>query len=465
MRLARYKGLETLDSYIWSKFSVGAGEAEVRAGRQSIPWGGSLFFQGISQVNPMNFSALRKPGMDVQKEMYVPVWSLYGKLTNVAGGTLDAFYQLKWEPSVFDTCGPYWVSFEMGLSTKANSPCHAAALLPGNTSEVQLREGNYLPLGDGRKGSDSGQFGISYRYPLNSIATEIGVYAAQINSRVPIISARTGDDPAGAALNGPESIEKLGLRPAEGFWQYPDNIRIFGITTKTKLSGWALGSEFSYTPNQPVQRNANDIVMAIFQGAGPLGQQSLLAREKGVGVDIGGYDRLKKAQFSVNAARALPPMLYASKGTFASEIAFQYNDVGDSFTGIRYGRGFIFGSGAHESLGGGDCFAGNTQPDGCRDDGYVTKYSWGYRLKGQLDYSLDSIAGLWVSPNVYFAHDVKGFSSDGQMVEGRKQLALGVKVSYQSLSLDLNYVTFSDGAEYDTFSDHDYASAAVTYKF
>ncbi|MBB6290516.1 MULTISPECIES: DUF1302 domain-containing protein [unclassified Pseudomonas] len=464
-RLARYKGIEALDSYVWGKFATGGGETEVRAGRQSIPWGGSLFFQGINQVNPVNFSALRKPGADLQKEMYIPIWSLYTKFTFAGGGAVDAFYQLKWQPSVFDTCGPYWVSFEMGLSTKAGGTCQGAALLPGNTSEAQYRDGNYLPLGDGREGSDSGQFGIAYHYPLELINTEIGLYAMQLNSRMPIISARTGDDPPGALLNGPKSVENIGLRPAEGFWEYPDNIRIFGITTKSKVRGWALGSELSYTPNQPVQRNANDIVMALFQGTGPLGQQSIIARDSGVGVDVGGYDRLKKAQFTVNAATALPAMLYAQKGTFASEVAVQYVDVGDSFTGIRYGRGFIYGSGAHESLGGGHCLTGNTQPDGCRDDGYVTKYSWGYRLKGQLDYSVSYIAGLWVSPNVYFAHDVSGFSSDGQMVEGRKQLGLGVKFAYQSLTMDVSYVNFSDSAKYDTFRDHDYANAALTYKF
>ncbi|MEF2082349.1 DUF1302 domain-containing protein [Pseudomonas aeruginosa] len=463
-RLARYKGVETLDSYVWATFSTGMGAAEVRAGRQSIPWGGSLFFQGINQVNPVNFSALRKPGVDVQKEMYIPIWSLYTKFA-IGGGALDAFYQLKWEPSVFDTCGPYWVSFEMGLSTKASDTCQAAALLPGNTSEAQYREGNYLPLGDGREGSNGGQFGVSYHYPLESIATELGLYAMQLNARVPIISARTGDNPPGASLNGPKAVEQIGLQPAEGFWEYPDDIRIFGITTKSKVRGWTVGSELSYIPNQPVQRNANDIVMALFQGVGPLAQQSLIARSAGIGADVGGYDRLKKAQFTVNAVTALPPMLHAQKGTFASEVAFQYVNVGDSFTGIRYGRGFIYGSGAHESLGGGHCLSGNTQPDGCRDDGYVTKYSWGYRLKGQLDYSLNYVAGLWVSPNVYFAHDVSGFSSDGQLVEGRKQLGLGVKLSYQSLIMDVNYVSFSDGAEYDSFRDHDYASVALTYKF
>ncbi|MGE7965513.1 DUF1302 domain-containing protein [Pseudomonas sp. NPDC089918] len=464
-RLARYKGVEALDSYVWSKFAINDRLAEARLGRQSIPWGGSVFFQGINQINPLNVSALRKPGVDVQKEMFVPIWSAYGKLTNILGGTLEAFYQLKWEPSVMDSCSTYWAPLEMGLTTKSGSACEGAALLSGATSETQFANGNYLPLGKGKDGSDGGQFGFAYHFLIDSIATDLGLYATQVNSRMPIISARMGDDPPGALLNGPKAVEAIGLSPAEGFWAYPDHVRTFGITTKTKLGRWAVGSELSYTPNQPVQRNANDIVLAIFQGKGPLAEQALAARQAGNGTDIGGYDRLKKAQLLVNGVTALPPMLNAQKGLFASEVAVQYTDVGDSFSGIRYGRGFIFGNGAHESLGGGDCLSTNPQPDGCKDDGYVTKFSWGYRLKAQLDYSVDSIAGLWISPNVFWAHDVKGFSSDSQLIEGRKQLGLGVKFFYSSVGLDLNYVTFADSAKYDPFRDHDYASAAITYSF
>ncbi|EKT4502762.1 MULTISPECIES: DUF1302 domain-containing protein [Pseudomonas] len=464
-RLAHYKGFEALDSYVWSKFTLVEHATEARLGRQTIPFGGSLFFQGLNQVNPMNISALRKPGVDLQREMFIPTWSAYGKVNNVFGGTLEAFYQIKWEPSVMDSCSTYWSPLEMGLTTKAGSACEGAALLSGASSATQFANGNYLPLGKGKDGSDNGQFGLSYHYQLDSINTDLGLYYTQINARMPIISARMGDDPPGALINGPKSVEALGLSPAEGFWEYPDHIRTFGITTKTKMTGWVLGSELSYTPNQPVQRSANDIVLAVFQGRGPLAEQAQAARLAGNGTDIGGYDRLEKTQFLVNGVKPLGPMLGAKKGLVVGEVATQYTNVGDAFSDIRYGRGFIFGNGAHESLGGGDCLATNPQPDGCKNDGYVTRFSWGYRLKAQLDYSVDAVTGLWVSPNLYWAHDVNGYSSDSQLVEGRTQLGMGMKFSYSTLTLDLNYVTFDNSAEYDPFRDHDFASVAISYGF
>ena len=43
--------------------------------------------------------------------------------------------------------------------------------------------------------SDSGQFGIAFRFPIDKIDTEIGVYAMNIHSRLPMTSSRTRHEP------------------------------------------------------------------------------------------------------------------------------------------------------------------------------------------------------------------------------------------------------------------------------
>ncbi|HFG6905400.1 DUF1302 family protein [Acinetobacter baumannii] len=465
-RLARYKGIAVLDSYIWQKFQLNEHNAEMSLGRQSIPWGNSIFFQGINQVNPIQYSALRRPGVDIQKEMFVPIWSAYGKFSNIFGGSLEAFYQFKWEASVLDSCGPYWSGLEMGLTTQNQSACNGSAMLSGASTAEQYKKGNYLPLTQGEDGRDQGQFGLAYHYPLQFFKTDFGIYAMQINARMPMINARMGDLLSeGSLLNGPASVEALGFVPAKSFWSYPDHIRIFGFTTKTKINDWVIGSEFSYTPNQPVQRSPNDALLAILLGVGPLEEKIASARNQGAGTNFYNFDRLKKTQFLLNSIKPLPAMLGANKGLLLSEIGLQYTDVGDAKRDIRYGRGFIFGVGAHPTLGGGECYVKNIHPDGCKNDGYVTNFSWGYRLKIQLDYSISALDGLELSPNIFWAHDVNGYASDGQFIQDRKQLGLGLKAKYHLASLDLNYIRFANNAKYDSFRDHDYINVALSYNF
>ena len=65
-------------------------------------------------------------------------------------------------------------------------------------------------------------------------------------------------------------------------------------------------------------------------------------------------------------------------------------NVPDSSTGVRYGRSFVFGIATHPDYGPvaaavpGGCPILNTpnQP-GCENAGFVTDFSWGYRLRGQ----------------------------------------------------------------------------------
>ena len=69
-------------------------------------------------------------------------------------------------------------------------------------------------------------------------------------------------------------------------------------------------------------------------------------------------------------------------------------------------------------------------------------------------------------PSIYFAHDVRGVSADGQMNEGRMTIGLGTRFSFsQSYNLDLNYVTYYDNAKYDALRDHDFYSMSVSASF
>jgi len=85
-----------------------------------------------------------------------------------------------------------------------------------------------------------------------------------------------------------------------------------------------------------------------------------------------------------------------------------------------------------------------------------------------------SIAGLYqftsaadtVTPSVYWSHDVKGYSADGQFNEGRQALGLAVKFSYaKKYSLDIGATSFNRNAKYDPLRDRDFYYATANISF
>jgi hypothetical protein len=107
----------------------------------------------------------------------------------------------------------------------------------------------------------------------------------------------------------------------------------------------------------------------------------------------------------------------------------------------------------------------NPQPNGCRNDGYVTDVAWGYRLRVSMDYNNVMNSGVTVTPSVFWSQDVEGVSMDPTFIEDRKTLGLGVKFNYnKAYTVDLNYVRYDNGG-FDPLFDRDYYSAAVSMTF
>lgn len=457
--LNKYDGIALLDAYAYDTFQVRDMPLQVRAGKQVVNWGESLFVQGLNQLNPIDATALRRPGTEV-KEALLPVWSLYSNLGLEGGVSIEGFYQLKWAPHVIDSCGGYWAPIESSFSTSpGSSGCRnvvtTASAALGNPAS--FANGVWLPLTNGREGKDSGQFGLALRAPLDFIDSEMGLYAMRINSRVPIISGRLG---GGFGLANATMVG--GLPSASGFWEYPNGINIFGASLSTNILGWSVGAEVSHTPNQPVQINGNDIVGALVAGSGPMGStaQSAFAAT-GAGAEISGFDRMAKTQIQLNTIKVLPRIMGASQGLLVAEAAAQFLDMPNN--GRRYGRSFIFGSGSYGSV---NTCGSNPQVDGCKNDGYVTDFAWGYRLKASLDYPNAFESGFTLTPSVFFGHDVKGYSSDAQFIQDRQVITLGLRADYQKkFAIEAGYTTFSNRAKYDMFRDRDFYSAAISYTF
>jgi hypothetical protein len=537
----KFDNVYLLDAYVYGSVGVGETDLQLRLGNQVINWGESVFIQGVNQINPLDVPASRRAGAEL-KEILLPIWAAYANW-GFNFGSLEAFYQLKWNNTSVDGCDTYWsgthgvvsaTPAKCGVVTVISSylggavPGTTAPLIPQLGSEVYGQAtGLYVPLVKGVEPGDSGQFGVAFRFPVEAIDTEIGLYAMNIHNRTPVLDLTIGTTPndvkakygqatydalkagglitaAGAWVGGIQTAVPytaslvaastrgaVQLKSSSGHFEYPEDFQIYGISAATNLFGWSVSAEASYQTDVPVGINGNDLLGGMLTGSGPLGDRSRAALAGGEGTHLDGWDRFDKTQFQVNTVKTFANILGAGNVAFVAEVGMQSNNVPDYTKGaIRYGRNSVFGTGSNPDLaaqspptGGNTCSptlvnvpvplanpAYNANPMGCKNAGYVTDFSWGYRLRVNADYFGVFGTGVAMTPSIFWSDDVEGVSMDPAFIEGRQTLGLGLKFNYnKKYTLDFNYVTYTNQTEtagpYDPTFDRDYYSVAATVTF
>lgn len=465
--LQKYKGIYLLDAYIYNTFDIEQTPVQVRLGRQVVNWGESVFIQGVNQINPLDVPALRRPGTEL-KEALIPVWMVYMNVELPDGMSLEAFYQLKYENTPVEGCGNYWSQTEGVLGRELGDCNVAGVIVPGITSADSINIGGYVPAYKGKDPSDSGQWGIALRMPIDATDGELGLYYLNYHSRTPFVGVSNGQPAPIPAF--PDAAAPL-FGGVGSSWEYPENIRLFGLSYSMVLGTWSMGAELSYSPNQPVQQNGADILLGVLTGAGPLGElnQRLLTGQNPQSF-YAAWERFEKTQLLLNGINIYSNVLGAQSLTVVGEIGLQWNSVPQGASDTRYGRDFVFGVGSNGSLGNACSGSGgpvnNTQPSGCKNQGYVTDFAWGYRVRAQLDYANLLGSGVRVSPYSFVSQDVDGVSPDSQFNEGRLVTSLGVIFDYDNQhKVDLGYVRFANSAEYDPLHDRDFYAASYSFTF
>jgi len=99
--------------------------------------------------------------------------------------------------------------------------------------------------------------------------------------------------------------------------------------------------------------------------------------------------------------------------------------------------------------------------------GYVTPFSWGYRVGALLHYTDVLIPGLEVTPFLVYTHDVGGVSPGlaENFLEGRKIGVADLRFHYGSFDVNLIGTFLFGGGRRNTLSDRDFVAASVTYSF
>jgi hypothetical protein len=485
--LNKFSGVELREAFVFNKFDLSGTSLDLKAGNQIVKWGNSLFMQGLSQVSPVDLTAVRKPGTEPDERL-LPIWSLVGKLDFSNGMAVEGFYQLKHRSSSIESCGTYFGASDFGYGSIGDfcAIAQVAATSTGGWAGGSTDTRPDVLLKEGQKGRN-GDWGLTFKLPVKGVGN-FGFYAMNLSSRTPYLSGQVQPGTGAGATAGTTAGARMTAQ-----WDYVNDIRLYGVTFLTKLDTWRVGAELSHTPNQPVQINANSIVSAgltyasagpvagaaTLNALGPIGQRFIaLGNTAGVWGYFQGYDRFAKTQLLVNGAtplsKSITNALGAGDGRFAAELGYQRSGVPDvsvSAAGVPatmlYGRGFIFGlpvSAANCTTTG--AAGTNPQPQGCQADGFFTKTAWGYRMRASLDY-MNVFGTAWkMSPSVYWADDVQGYSVDGQFSKGRRNLTLGLGMSYgKQHEVQLGYTTFNRSANYDVFRDRDNVTAAYRYKF
>lgn len=501
--LVQFQGAELLDAYVYNQFDgIGGNPMQIRLGKQVMNWGESVFVQGVNQINPIDVPSLRRPGTEL-KEVFIPVWALNLSQNFGKAGTLEGFYQLKYQATPVDSgCGMYWSQTMSPVSSSSPGPCNAIvplAGLPGSLNPALAFFGQFgspgsvlypgLPANVPAPGMPAvpansafmyqvaspntpkaGDMGLAYRFNVEPLDTEFGVYAERLAPRTPVISSLYTPGTPNPTLTWLNTL--LGgpvFNSAVSYWEYPAHEKIFGLSASTSILGWSVSGEYSHTADYAAQINGADILNAVLTGTGPYGARAAALKVANPSAYVPGYTLTTKDQIQFNFVKVGNGILGADQYQLVGEIAYQRNGLPDYHDSgaLRYGRGFIFGAGSTATTN--TCVAGptfNPSAAGCQNNGFVTKNAWGYRLLGKLEYTNVWDSGVTAAPSVFYSQDVKGYSVDGQFLENRSATNLSVKFTYKkSYSLDLNYIRFGKKAQYDDLRDRDYMSATLSATF
>ncbi|MNF30838.1 hypothetical protein D3C85_808590 [compost metagenome] len=481
--LAKFKGFEVLDAYVWKDFEVADHALGVKLGNHVLSWGEALFLQnGVNAINPLDVSAFNRPGVEL-KEGQLPVEMLSFNFDLSDTLSLEGFWQYNFRPSVFDGCGTFFSIADNlqegcandymvagGISTTANT---LLDFDPAAGAAVNAQRERYLRRTATDYASDTGQYGMAMHYLIESMGdADLGLYYMNYHSRTPTLQ---GVIARSAAAAGPN----VNLNTGDYSNVYPEDIRMFGASLNGVIGDTATFGELSYRPNLPLTYNGADFV-SLLAGARDTSIMLMSAAELAAarGTEVQGYERKPVTQFSLGAVDTTSNVLGANRLSLAGEVGFNWiSDLGDE----RFGRAGAFGRTEYASATTGvTCPAptatagryagGMTQAQAnavvdnyCNTDGVFTDFSWGYRLRAALAYE-SLLPATVITPALSWRHDVEGYGPNFQ--EGQQAVGLSLTFDYRNdYSLEFAYNEFLGSNEFSTIDDRDFASVNLKVSF
>ncbi len=518
---ARFSGAALSAAFLYGTTKLGDASFDVRVGEQPVLSGIGIarFMRGMTINMPVDVPAFRRPGYieptllpvtgsmwrythtaierapqgpvvhfdEDEAKLWLPLgaqagyWDpetprpvgavTAGVTLGATGVSLTGFYQYEWRPTVGAPCGTYFTANDVNTDPSTSHTCNAVEIgqVVGTsllTEREALAQGRFIRMIDERQARDSGQYGINVWVPLavaGDAKPQLGLHYLSVHSTAPSLDGIRG---------APGQLYDFQPTPVRGRWVYPEDVRTFGISVRTAWPNrpWLAAAELSYTPNAPAQINANDLLFgSVSAGAGPAGAR---VASVAIGDEVQGYDRVHKTQLVMNGGAFVPPLkgdgvprwLNWEYGFLFAEIGAQWADLAGASSGLRYGRAFMYGIAPAPGIPSTQTACVLTPGNaGCDNDGYFTRFSWGYRLKALLNIPTGTVE--W-KPSITWAHDVKGYSIDNQLNEGRRSFEFALRAEWPRFDYgarlpaagyftEVKYVGYANRAKFDGLRDRD----------
>jgi len=432
-----------------------------------------------------------------------------------------------------------------------------AAILGSTSSRTILRDFDEERR---RRPDDGGQYGAALRFFLEDVnnGTEVGLYHANYHSRVPSVSALaadatclgTGVTPVSGLLNTVTNLltgllgqnvlsqfaalpgnvtslladcgvplQNLGgntvAAPRDGLpldtmrlvVEYPENIRLWGISFNTTLGDVAWSGEYAFRENLPLQIHTTDLIFAALQPAFPEDDFSLepiatlpgrrtavpdfITQYRGITVNPGdyirGYERMKVGQLGTTFLKTIggDNWLRASQVTLLLELGMTHVLDMPKLSELQFQGGGVdthISGGADGSTGinpvdirsdPSDPRSSTTDPNlrqnptAQKKQNFGTEYSYGYRFVTLTRFD-DAFANVNLEFLNALFHDVEGTAPGlGQnFVEGRMQIISGVRFDYLATwNGEVRYTWFTGGDDRDALRDRDNLMLSLGYQF
>lgn len=447
-RRARFSGTAVDLFYLSWKQSVGTSQLDAKLGLQNIDWGNRFTFAGgLSDLNPRDLPGSRRAGAAADDgRLPVPAISVLLKISPET--TLDGFVQTGFSNTVLPGCGTFY------SGTDFVAPGCNKAMLGAASDRATLASGTLVKRGPDVKPSGGGQYGLGIRQLVPAIGSELGVYIANYASRTPYLSG-TKSQRSGAPF---VPADPGGLNPTY-FVEYPEDIHLLAVTLEKKLDAGIVLAELSYRPNQPYLYNALDLLNAVATLAGPTPLRAIVNAAPAGGV-LHGFERYKALQMNLGIVHGLPPFLGASSANISGELVFKSAADLPSSLVARFRRSDVYGQ---APVAGAACPATSSAKT-CSLDGYVSQNAFAYRLRLGMRY-VGILNNVDLIPSLSFGQDVRGWSEDQTISQGRRTALLSLKAEVNKTTVvELAWQPTSGGA-YNNLNDRSSFGASIGYRF
>jgi hypothetical protein len=486
--------LRLYDLWVSKEFELFGRSSRVRLGRQTINWGESLFIAGgVNATAAIDQYRLTYPGVPL-KEVVLPAEMVSWALSPAKGVNVETYYQFDWNPNRLVPVGTFFSTSDyigqgggtnwfalydpryaaknggvqkvvggvpfvspgiptgpivtdplqgLNLAQANNYTFCAVATISGGTCPLQVG----APfVGPDQTPSYGGQFGISTHYKPEGSALDFGLYIERFHEKQPYLKyVANANLPLGY---GQQLV-------------YPQGHMLYGVSGSALVGQWAIGSELSYRPKDPILVDPFSCADLGGGGANCFGNWA-------------SYRDAHKWQWNTTWWRAVNPSDSDVAGWLVRHAGAQASNIQGEFALVDYpgvsnhsykGLGLL--SDLSYDING---FGGPGTDHNARHFG--TSKSFG--IVQYLDMTFDStvIPGWQVIPNVTWSLGIAGDTPNENYTWFQGFLAttyaLTLVQDKQTWSASLLYVTYRGGDPSilrNFYADRDWWGASLTYTF